>query len=278
VKKASIPSRIQCLLKDVIDVRNLGWQDRRPKKIEGPLKLDQVAAKAAVENGGGEWAASKQSVNGDDWAVVGGARLGKTLSSFHKSTTPCTPAYGATHQQGSPFFPQKTAKDADLFKKARDREEKQEKKEKKEKKESKKEAAQFDQEACRAEISATLAELQVSHDVPDAIVRIAEIGVPILCQPSELCAMLALISEEGSQEARKVGFGLVVGLFLEHHWKPESAETGMLRFVEDTCVDLKFDVPTLPQILRDELHPALAPLPQANLLSAELHVSLTSFC
>ena len=53
----------------MIDVRNLGWKDMRPKKIEGPLKLDQVAAKAAVELSGGKWDDKKQSSNGDQtWA------------------------------------------------------------------------------------------------------------------------------------------------------------------------------------------------------------------
>jgi len=272
------------LLKDVVDVRNLGWQDRRPKKIEGPLKLDQVAVKAAVELGGGQWDASKQSSNGDDWAVVSGSRKMSSLS--YMSTTPCTPVSQKA---------EKITKDVDLFKKARDKQEardkeesskkeeaakKEAKKEKKEKKEAKREAeaAQFDKQAWRAELSSTLAELRVSYEVPGAIARIADMGVPVSHQPSELCEILSRITEEGSQEVRKLGFGLVAGLFLEKHWTPESAAQGIRTFVEETCADLKFDVPALPQILRDELHPALAPLTKANLLDMEQHNSLTSVC
>merc|ERR1740130_322045 len=104
----------------------------------------------------------------------------------------------------------------------------------------------FDKEACRAEISATLAELRVSHDVPDATARIANIAVPASHQASELNNILACLVEEGSQDVRKVGFRLVVGLFREKHWKPEYATEGMSMFVEVTCADLKMDVPTLP--------------------------------
>ena len=90
-KKKSVPGRVQCLLKDVIDVRSAGWLDRRPKKIEGPLKLKQVAAKRDVENCGGEWAASQ---NGDEWAVVGGSRLPKASSPLNKPlATPSSPIW-----------------------------------------------------------------------------------------------------------------------------------------------------------------------------------------
>jgi hypothetical protein len=100
--------------------------------------------------------------------------------------------------------------------------------------------------------------------------------------------MLAQIAKEESQEVRKRGFALAAGLFLGDHWKSESAAKGIRRFVEDTCADLKYDVPALSRILRDELHPALAPLPgrilhwlpimQANLLDAENRNSLTCAC
>jgi hypothetical protein len=42
-KKAAVSSRVRCLLKDVTDLRKAAWHDTRPKRIEGPLKLGQVA-------------------------------------------------------------------------------------------------------------------------------------------------------------------------------------------------------------------------------------------
>jgi len=266
IKKSSVSKRVRCLLKDVVELRNLGWQDRRPKKIEGPMKLDEVA------NGG----AVKAVSGGDAWAVVGGSRAGKV-----SSPVSCT----NKQQPGSVFFPQKSqaekttndigaapAKLTGMFLKCREKEESS----KKDKVQEPKAATRFDKNACRAEVSATLAELRVSHDVPDAIARIANIAIPVSHQSSELDRILATVSEEASQETRKLGFSLVVGLFLEKHWKPEAAAEGISKFVGETCEDLKCDVPTLPKILRDELHLALAPLEQANLLGQKLRSSLLS--
>jgi hypothetical protein len=263
-KKASIDSRVRCLLKDVVDIRNAGWQDRRPKKIEGPLKLEQVAAKAAMET---NWVSPKASCGGNDWDTVGKERLGKLctlLNANSKPTSPCTsPTYASTKQQ--PAIPQKEkttrggCAGAMMLEFLRNRDKPEEKVEKK-----------FDQDACKAEISATLAELRVSHDVPEAIIRVSGIAVPVSEQPKQLNDLLVHLAEEGTAGARKAGFGLVAGLILEGHWKAESAEKGIHNFAEDTVPDLMFDVPALPQILREELHPAFAPVVDAGLLEADL--------
>jgi hypothetical protein len=244
-KKSSVSQRVRCLLKDVVELRNLGWQDRRPKKIEGPMKLDAVA------NGGAD------KVSGcDDWAVVGGSRAGKVSS----------PLSCSSKQQPSDGPPMLTG----MFLKCREKEQSS----KKERKQEPKAAARFDKNVCRAEIALTLAELRVSHDVPDAIVRIANIAIPVRHQASELDKILGTISEEASQETRKLGFSLLVGLVLEKLWEPDAATEGISKFVGETFEDLKCDVPTLAHIIRDELHIALAPLEQASLLDPKLRSSL----
>jgi hypothetical protein len=260
------------LLKDVLELRDSGWRDRRPKKIEGPLKLQQVAAKAALENG--NWVNQKASYGGSDWDTVGKERLGKLSSLlYNKDVSPCTTPTAADHKQQS-FFPQKAEKTtkgtgagAAMLEFLKNRE--------------KSEAPQtpskpFDQDHCEKEISATLAELRVSHDVPEAITRIAEIKIPVEHQESKIQDLLAQLAEEGSQGARKAGFDLLAGLILKGHWKPEPTSKGVRTFLEDTCSDLKYDVPTLPQILRQELHPCLQPVVEAGLLRKDLQNALLS--
>eukprot|EP00929_Paragymnodinium_shiwhaense_P117913 TRINITY_DN893_c0_g1_i1.p1 TRINITY_DN893_c0_g1~~TRINITY_DN893_c0_g1_i1.p1 ORF type:complete len:758 (+),score=255.61 TRINITY_DN893_c0_g1_i1:86-2359(+) len=50
--KEEVPNRIRCLLKDVMDLRSSDWEDRKPKRLEGPMKLDDVAKKAAADKQG----------------------------------------------------------------------------------------------------------------------------------------------------------------------------------------------------------------------------------
>mmetsp|Transcript_14134 Transcript_14134/g.26905 ORF Transcript_14134/g.26905 Transcript_14134/m.26905 type:complete len:795 (+) Transcript_14134:104-2488(+) len=48
-KDAKIKNRVRCLLKDVLELRASGWLDRKPKKLEGPTTLKEVAQKFHAE-------------------------------------------------------------------------------------------------------------------------------------------------------------------------------------------------------------------------------------
>lgn len=260
-KKESVPKRVRCLLKDVMELRKAGWNDKRPKKIEGPLKLDQVALKAASENG---CESPSNKVSDGEWEVMSGSRVRKTSS-------PCSSPKAVDEDVA--------AKSKLAFMKCSEKLRKLEVSRMESKQESPKEpkaSVKFDKEACRAEISATLAELRVSHDVPDAIVRIGNIGIPASRQGSELNKILTSLAEEGSHQVRKVGLGVIVGLFVEKHWKPESAKQGIRKFVEETCEDLKCDVPALAKIACEEMHPAFEALVEINALDSKLHDCFTS--
>jgi len=283
-KKSSVDSRVRCLLKDVLDIRNSDWQDRRPKKIEGPLKLQQVAAKAVMETG--NWVSPKAQQN--DWETVGKERLGKLqalLGGSGKVSPPNTPSpcpSPTAAKQQPVLVPnpkvEKTTKNtgagAAMLEFLRNRDQPEVKEDAPVQAPTEKKP--FDREASRVEISATLAELRVSYDVPEAITRIANIGIPVPDQQFQIDDLLTRLTEEGTEGARKAGFSLMAGLVLEGHWNKESAAKGVRSFVEETCPDLKFDVPALPQILREELHPALAPVVKAGFLEAELQNALMS--
>jgi len=284
IKKGSIDKRLSCILKDVLDLRNGGWKDRRPKKIEGPLKLNEVAAKAAQETGG--WMQKAPSYSQNDWHAASQERqerLGKLCSllpgkSMSPPSSPMSKVQQAPVQPKTPetTTPEKTTKGTGAgaamlaFLKNRDTVPEQ-------RQEEEVVTKPFNREACKTEIAATLAELRVSHDVPEAIARIVNIGVPVSDQASELQNVLSVTAEEGTQEARKVGFALVAGLLLGGHWTKQAATQGIRTFMQDVCPELKFDVPTLPRILREELHPAFSPLLEAGLLEAAQHDSMMSF-
>eukprot|EP00929_Paragymnodinium_shiwhaense_P002804 TRINITY_DN10309_c0_g2_i1.p1 TRINITY_DN10309_c0_g2~~TRINITY_DN10309_c0_g2_i1.p1 ORF type:complete len:632 (+),score=200.76 TRINITY_DN10309_c0_g2_i1:90-1985(+) len=51
VRAKKVGARQRCLLQDVLDLRANDWADAKPKKIEGPMTLQQVAAQAMRENG-----------------------------------------------------------------------------------------------------------------------------------------------------------------------------------------------------------------------------------
>jgi len=274
-KKSTTDKRVTCVLKDVLDLRKLDWEDRRPKKIEGPLKLKQVAEKAEMETGAMCGTMSRKSTTfSNDWDTVGKERLSKLSALLNKSPTQ-SPAQTPTSKPqpvATPKVektPEKWAKGSGAgaamldFLKNRD-----------------KPAAEpekpFDREAVAMEVAKTLSELSVSHDVKEAIVRVANIAVPAQEQASQLDDMLARMAEEGTEGSRKAGFSLVVGLIVEGHWKAESAVKGLRTFVEETAPDLKCDVPTLPKILKEELHPALAPVVKAGLLEVSLQDLLLS--
>jgi hypothetical protein len=133
--------------------------------------------------------------------------------------------------------------------------------------------AKFDRAGYRNEVEKTLRELRVSHDAQDAAARLAEVVPPQEEQPAELCDFLGNVAQEGSADVRKVGFEVVAALYLKGHWKSEIA-TGLKVFLSETCPDLKYDVPALSRILRDELHPGLASLVRRGLLSASKHDTL----
>lgn len=50
-KQEDMNPRVRCLLRDVIELRAARWQERRPKQVEGPSTLKEVADTFAAEEG-----------------------------------------------------------------------------------------------------------------------------------------------------------------------------------------------------------------------------------
>jgi hypothetical protein len=269
-KKGSVSSRVRCLLKDVLDLRASGWQNLRPKKIEGPKKLGDVAAEVNLDETCGWTTATSKKASTAGRETGSAPRIGKIAAELYTKPSPVPAAAGNQQPPTNALTPkaEKTTKGTGAgramldFLKNRDQPKPTE------------DSSCFDRDACLKEISAALAELRVSHDVQEAIARVAMINVPAKHQSAQLVELCARIVEEGSQATRKVCFGLAAGLFLEGHWESRSLVKGLKAFIEETCSDLKYDVPTLPRIVQDELYPALSPLVKAKLLETDQHKAL----
>lgn len=233
VKKSSTEPRVRCLMKDVLDLRAAGWKDRKPKKIDGPTTLDAVAHKQAQEEGAPTpQKSSAASVAYDGWEQV-----------------PMRASRAAVAPLSKVAVPKEKVKSSKSESRAK---------------------AKFDREDYHVEVGKTIQELRVSHDVKGATARLAEMVPPLDEQPTELCDLLGRIVEEGSAEVRKAGFEVVANLYIKGHWKSE-IKAGLRVFMSETCADLKYDVPTLPNILKEELHPGLLRMVKRGLLSASKH-------
>jgi len=270
-KSPLVKCRVRCLLKDVLELRAAGWKELRPKKVEGPSTLKEVADIQAAEATSGMASKGTSGMNrrpckvspmhgGNDKPIHGGSdRKGKRMTTlvsdvFRDRPEPATSKEG--YQRISSLAGLKRDRGVDRSRKQP--------------------VEQFDQKACRAEVSRALTELHTSREVDEAIHRICALAVPSSHQPAELCEILARTSEEGSEAERKVCFEFIVRLFADGHWKQNALQKGLQDFTEEICPDLKFDVPSLPKIVQNELHPALAPLVETGLLQQHQHDTLVT--
>lgn len=236
-KKQSVDSRARCLLKDVLDIRASGWDDRRPKKIDGPSKLEDVAIKAAAE--GTHCPTISKVATASEWDQLHAPRLAKLAQQMGAKSAALQSGRGQACDSSSPSCTNNEA------------------------------TPKFDLERCRSELISALKELYVSHEVTEALQRFVVVAVPTAHQAELLCEMMSHIAEEGCKERRTVGFDLLAGLFRAGHWSTKALRKGLRSFIDDIFADLKCDVPTLSVILRDEATPAFAPLLQAGKLTEE---------
>lgn len=124
----------------------------------------------------------------------------------------------------------------------------------------------FDPVAFRAEAQTTLAELRVSYDIQGAVERLAELAVPWTNQAVATCELLTQATEERADTSRKAAFAAASNLVQRGTWASDTFQKGLQLFLEDICPDLQHDVPMLPQVLKEELHPALVTLVSSGAL------------
>lgn len=268
-KRKDIPSRIKCLLQDVLDYRANGWVDIRKatKRIEGPTTLDAVHKKAEEELGvpvnGKNIRPAENSGKSEPASGGGRERMGSTwkepprsgpTSPTPKSATSSSRPWARSDRSGSKVDPTANASPSspapsrssradagDYSSPAR-----------------KKSSEPFDLPRFHEELSGTLRELASSLDVGEAVQRLGSQAVPEDMQPQELADLLARVSEEAKGAARTAGFQMVVALTSGGGpWHPKSLQRGLDLYIAQ-YEDLLVDLPTLPSIVSTELAPALS--------------------
>jgi len=248
IQKPSIEARAKCLVQDLLDLRASAWKSHRPQRIEGPMTLRQVAQRAAAED---KW---------DNWGS-------KSIKQ------PWAPAvYGVFSQQ----------QQQQQHQQQQQQQQQQQLQQKLVRVQTPSQVSQlcttsFDLEAFRSEVKQALRELRHSSDENGAATRLAQQPMPPTeYQAAELSAMLAEIAQESVPTIRQAGFRLAVGLFssIPGSWEPTALAAGLLEFVEQASADLLVDVPALPNILKEELLPALAALQDKRLVPEAVRKAL----
>merc|ERR1712137_1106436 len=129
-------------------------------------------------------------------------------------------------------------------------------------------SAPFDPDKFRKELSGALRELDNSLDVKQMLQRIAAQTVPSDQQGSMLAETLTCTAEQSRAQTRQAGFAATASLFITGVWRRAALVQGLETFFS-TFNELKLDMPTLPQIVQEELAPALAGLITAGLLKPD---------
>eukprot|EP00933_Yihiella_yeosuensis_P063210 TRINITY_DN6631_c0_g2_i1.p1 TRINITY_DN6631_c0_g2~~TRINITY_DN6631_c0_g2_i1.p1 ORF type:complete len:822 (-),score=243.00 TRINITY_DN6631_c0_g2_i1:341-2806(-) len=264
VEKRECQPRERCLLQDVLELRAAGWQDRRPQKTERPTTLNEVAIKKLAEEDPfaalrGKVPQSKQTHRVAEQEALRKERVGNILK----------------QQQ------QQLKQQLELA----EQKKKQQDEEKHEKKEQEK---SFDQKTFLSEIRKALIELRYSKDLSEFTARLAALPPPPDTeQASVITELLSSVSEESNPDDRSNGFKALASLFDSTAltnagsavagglasaiapWRSEYFGEAIKTFVEEVCPDLKCDVPCLPKILSEELHPELMKLAHNGILKAE---------
>eukprot|EP00933_Yihiella_yeosuensis_P000350 TRINITY_DN10052_c0_g2_i2.p1 TRINITY_DN10052_c0_g2~~TRINITY_DN10052_c0_g2_i2.p1 ORF type:complete len:737 (-),score=221.30 TRINITY_DN10052_c0_g2_i2:424-2634(-) len=255
VKTRSCQPRERCLLQDVIDLRTAGWKDHRPKKMERPTTLDEVAQRRAAEE--------------DPFAALRGSGKNQPKKQPHRVGLQQEPKQPQQQQLQQMLLKQQLERLAQL-------------KEQQEQEEKKKRS--FDQETFRSESRKALRELRYSNDIEEAKARFVALTPPPAGQQiEEITELLSSVSEESTADARSNGFKVLTSLFDSASfanaagsiasaiapWRSDYFGEALKTFVEEIVPDLCCDVPSLPKILTEELHPELLKLSQSGILKAD---------
>jgi len=263
-KQPKLSPRVRCLLQDVLELRASRWHDRKPKKVEGPSTLKEVAdIQAAQESSSSKGCPSPNRRRSSHTDKSDGKHSSFTKESRHSTAKPQPQSSRqAAQKEGyqrinslasllkrkdaeTPRTPSQSAPDADT---------------------------------CHKEVIAVVRELRTTHSVDEAISRISDTPVPREQQATEICEVLSLVVEESAATTRKVCFDFVARLVFDGCWEAGALQEGLTKFVEEVCPELKCDVPLLPTILKSELHPALENLIKEHKLAKAVHDILAVAC
>jgi len=298
----SVPARIRCLLKDVMDMRTNGWQKQRRayNEPEGPMKMAEVQKQWQRDNaakdkamtgarGGGATPIgsgnSPAAVADDEWATVGKSGSRREIKSTPLSTPTgrgdrgaisLTPNAGSSNsfgalERGKPKMSSKSGKETTTewrlkpsTPSAKGSLTGEIRSLAPSTSNSECSAAEFKKEAEKA-----ISELAQSRDLEEALRRLKDLRLPSKHQKVEASHIIAQIVEQ-QNDARPTLWKFFVRLFLEDVMQTSALSEGLDRFMTEVYSELKCDVPKLPSIMREELLPVLEGESQLSLSPSEL--------
>jgi len=301
----SVPLRVRCILRDVLDLRSAHWQDERvvTKKDEGPMTLDQVHQKAkederenllrstpkgssgsmswsqpqnrgAPRSSGqrdstGSWEQQGQRNSTGSWKQQGQSANNRgrdRASASPDGQSGSQPVSRQSSQQGSPRDV-RHPQPSKLVPSPRD------------------DAPNLDKppprkgplnlDKLRKGLHAIVKELCQSHDDEEAIRRVKEMNIPVEHQAGEFSHILQQSAEEAKEEVRAVCFRFAVQLLVKKVFASSELMEGLRKLFTESYEELRLDQPKLPSIVRDELKPALCELVQADMLTEDALEELT---
>jgi len=313
-KDTSVKPRVRCLLRDVLELRAASWQDKKPKKLEGPSTLDEVAEKVYGEghrdrdrnqsrydrgyantHSRSNWGHGWTSHSGSGWehqswssqpvnqeqngcptpAPAGRQKMRSSAEVFYPANSTFPIPPAPSRPPGEFRVEEKHEADGTCEKEVG--ESLQEVRDQQaSNQEETNEEENFDKVACNKHIAEAFVGLMTSGDVKQAVATIAALKVPGPLQAEQFCDLLLFIVEAGLPNAlRGLGFKLIVAIYLEGCWSTASLQEGLQTF-EGLCASDKVQAQDLEVILGTELFAAFVPLFQQGLVQAELLMKIAT--
>lgn len=286
-KDTNVKSRVRCLLRDVVELRAAGWQDVKPKKLEGPSKLEDVAQKFYEEAGNRDWDrrqsryergygnAYSRSDWSQGWNNEGSPQMKRTsLTQIRHRFQEYVPRVVLPWSCQAASTP---SGDVEEHQATCEEQASEEQKEKSWVEQPKKEPEeQFDKVACNKRIAEAFVAMLSSQNIHQAVADIKALGVPEDLQAEQLCDLLMFIVEATATFVRTLGFQLIAAIYMEGCWSKASLVKGFKDFEGLLGTSAAVQVQDLAGILYSELAPAFTPLLQQGLLQGSTILQVLS--
>eukprot|EP00440_Ansanella_granifera_P010434 gb/GFBE01011318.1/.p1 GENE.gb/GFBE01011318.1/~~gb/GFBE01011318.1/.p1 ORF type:complete len:689 (+),score=157.63 gb/GFBE01011318.1/:1-2067(+) len=239
-----LPSRLRFLLKDVLELRAAGWQ-QRPKS--GPMRITEVRGGSPCSTTASSSPASSSSTKSSPSFCLPSSVQQACSNQSRKPTTQPAPAVMPEDRQrallrlseickaGNAALDEAEAGQSDVP------------------------SVSFDLAAFHKVLSATLRDLRVDRNSSAAVKKIRVENVPQQYQAREFTDLITRISEDSSGPSRRAAFAFLIGLCStqDSAFSRQECIKGTTVFFREVYADLCDEVPRLSVIMTAELLPML---------------------
>lgn len=260
---STVSPRNRFLLRDVLDLRKAGWQERFRESLEpvGPMSLGAVREQQEEETAFSPMSRQKTKSKGKSKVIKlqslldeNKAQRSSPTSAISPTSTIGTPSFSCTsvatqastmlatvpmpaEQDTYPAEPAAAAKDDEVML----------------------EKDVFNAATFRRKLSVILKDLHFEYTVAGAVKKIRELSVPLDSQADEFADILTRAAEENRGASRRAAFAFAAGLAASENSAFDRTECllGAAIFFSDIYEQLCIEVPRLNLIVTAELLPTL---------------------